>query len=184
LYPLAQYLLDTYNNAGRKLRELQKKDFGDLITSFIRSSSSSSSSSPSAVNLCVFLSKTFESFQDIYNYRSREVTFGRVQHLIGELYCLFKNENSNTFGFTDIDELTAIADETLIKSLQRSGVLQIEKDREEEERLQLLATVVNVIETLVIRSKETSHPFNALALDRTLGIKPSPQPQTEESLNL
>ncbi|MBW3018838.1 queuosine salvage family protein [Candidatus Woesearchaeota archaeon] len=111
--PMIQTRLANLNEIGKILIRKYEGKLSNLICS----------AKESAVELILRLTKDFECFNDVEQYRGRQVKFyKRAQLLCSHLRLAFKGK---TLGlFKDIDQLTALADYKIPQILRYFGVIE------------------------------------------------------------
>jgi hypothetical protein len=119
LFRLVDMLKSIINQAGCALRNRGKASFADFFRSH-----AATGAAPTAAAFVKMLVDTFDGFRDITEVRGTRVYICKKAQLCAA-YCYrkFRTTAADLFNFTDIAELTVMADNVLPAVLRAAGVL-------------------------------------------------------------
>lgn len=169
--PLFEQRLENVREVGRVLLERYEGQFARLIEQ----------AKGSAPRLAALLAEHFPSFNDVANYRGKEVRFyKRAQICVADLHGTFGGKQWGAFA--DIDQLTAFADYKLPQVLRHYHVLEYSPalaeriDNEElipagsEEEIEIRAATIWASELLRRAMARQGHPVTPAAIDQRLWL--------------
>jgi hypothetical protein len=130
LYPLADNITSVLNQAGAMLRNLQCDDFYDFIfntpkITVIEENPNKTTPRPKAADLITRFIKFFPAFNDLYQINGQTIyIYKKVQLLMFDLYRRF-HADIPQLNFSDIDELTVMADNVIPAVLRALNILKL-----------------------------------------------------------
>eukprot|EP01006_Ploeotia_vitrea_P042852 TRINITY_DN66664_c9_g2_i1.p1 TRINITY_DN66664_c9_g2~~TRINITY_DN66664_c9_g2_i1.p1 ORF type:complete len:355 (-),score=28.48 TRINITY_DN66664_c9_g2_i1:1366-2430(-) len=197
--PFARNILAVLQDTGRRLRELDSKDFATFFRKWL------STEKPSAAYFVFMLQQRFKAFRDVYEPNQKDAAdaqpvplLRKAQVLAIELYRRFK-DTEPMFNWADVDCLHAPADHVVVSVLLTRGILTVDEALSKKLQanepispqmdMELRAVATCACDELVKAQKGDGEKFNAAQLYwRLLELgkekepyKKEPRPRAENS---